>query len=622
MRLPKDLHTPRVHAFVSAQALVRNFSRGISPASRRLFALAFALFLLPLGGHKLFAQAPPEPDANMDQPYNPNAPVDSGQPQAYAQAQPPSYPQGSYSGPTSYPQQPAYGQPQSQPQSQPQALSADQLEQLVAPIALYPDALIAQILAASTYPGQIADADRWRQAQGSASSDQIAAGASVQNWDPSVKALTAFPQVLSNLDANLAWTNALGNAYYNQPQDVFQAIQVMRQRAQDAGSLQTTPQQQVTDNQGYVQIAPANPQVVYVPVYNPWAVYGQPVSPYPGFSFFGALGSFFNSSTLRFGVGMAMSAFNNSPWGWLGWGLNWLTQNVLFNQSNYYSHSNSVSDWGLQHGGPRAYTGQRSLAGNYGQPARGYNSTPGSTMPRSPNSYAGNYPHENRGMQSSAFGSARPPETWNRTPQSLSRPQTYSQSYTRPAFNSGFNNYNYSARPSQTYNSSLQAYNHNPIPVSRPQTYSPAYNRPAYSSGSNTYNPGYNSRSTYATRPAQTYGSAFQSYRAPSTNYQRSDYGQHSSFMGNSYMGASARPQSSSGFHLFGSGHSSDNPYGGHSFKEPKSFSQPKFSEPKFKEPKFKEPKFNESRSFGGGHSGGFHPFGGGHGGGGGHHRL
>ena len=91
----------------------------------------------------------------------------------------------------------------------------------MAPIALYPDTLVAQVLAASTYPAQVVDADRWRQAQGYASPDQIAAGADAQTWDPSLKALTAFPQVLAEMDRNLQWTTDLGNAYYNQPQDVL-----------------------------------------------------------------------------------------------------------------------------------------------------------------------------------------------------------------------------------------------------------------------------------------------------------------------------------------------------------------------------------------------------------------
>ncbi len=91
------------------------------------------------------------------------------------------------------------------------------------PIALYPDPLVAQVLTASTYPAQVADADRWRQAQGYAPAEQIAGGADAQNWDPSVKALTAFPQVLAEMDRNMRWTTDLGNAYYNQPQDILQA---------------------------------------------------------------------------------------------------------------------------------------------------------------------------------------------------------------------------------------------------------------------------------------------------------------------------------------------------------------------------------------------------------------
>ena len=129
--------------------------------------------------------------------------------------------------------------------------------------------------------------------------EQIAAGADAQNWDPSVKALTAFPQVLGEMDRNMRWTTDLGTAYYNQPQDILQAVQEMRQRAQAAGNLQSTPQETVNYDQGNIEVAPANPQVVYVPAYNPWVVYGQPISPYPGFSLLGALGSFFGHRRYR-----------------------------------------------------------------------------------------------------------------------------------------------------------------------------------------------------------------------------------------------------------------------------------------------------------------------------------
>ena len=291
---------------------------------KRAVALTMVLLMLPLGQVELFAQQPypaqypqsgygqqayPQPYYGQQpypqqQPYYQQQPYPQQQPsyqqqaypqqQAYAQQQ--SYAATALPAATSYPQQQSYPQ---QGYGQMQPLNADQLEQLVAPIALYPDALIAQVLAASTYPAQVAQADRWRQAQGYAPGEQIAAGADAQNWDPSVKGLTAFPQVLAEMDRNLRWTTALGNAYYNQSQDLLQAVQVMRQRAQAAGNLQTTAQETVSYDQGNIEVAPANPQVVYVPAYNPWSVYGQPVSPYPGFSLLGAMGSF---------VGAALSA--------------------------------------------------------------------------------------------------------------------------------------------------------------------------------------------------------------------------------------------------------------------------------------------------------------------------
>jgi len=140
---------------------------------------------------------------------------------------------------------------------------------------------------------------------------------------------------------------------------LLESVQVLRQRAEAAGTLQSTPQQSVSYNQGNVVVQPVDPQTVYVPSYDPWNVYGQQISPYPGFSLLGALGSFFGSdfgsSAVRFGLGIAMSAFSHMSWGWLGWGLNWLAQAIFFHQSNYFTQSSTVADWGLPRGGPRAY---------------------------------------------------------------------------------------------------------------------------------------------------------------------------------------------------------------------------------------------------------------------------
>src|ERR1700687_4379312 len=158
----------------------------------------------------------------------------------------------------------------------------EELQQLVAPIALYPDSLVAQILAASAFPEQVVEADRWVQANPDLKGDALGQAVDQQPWDPSVKALTAFPSVLGNIDKNLSWTSSLGDAYYNQQQDVMDAVQVMRQRAQEAGNLKTTPQQTVTTQGSTVIIQPSDPTVVYVPAYDPWVVYGGPIGPWPG----------------------------------------------------------------------------------------------------------------------------------------------------------------------------------------------------------------------------------------------------------------------------------------------------------------------------------------------------
>jgi Protein of unknown function (DUF3300) len=270
----------------------------------------------------------------------------------YGQAQP--YPQPGY-GDDQQNQAQGYGQLQPvTPQAQ--GMNAQQLEQLVAPIALYPDSLLAQVLAASTYPAQISAADQWRRGMGNAPPEQIAAGANAQtNWDPSVKALTAYPQVLAMMDQNLPWTTALGNAYYNQPQDVLESVQVLRQRAQAAGNLQSTPQQQVEDNQGSIAVAPPYPEVVYVPTYNPWVVYGQPIAPYPYYQPYG-LGTFVGAA-IQFGAGVAVNAFFGLPFGFLSWGLDWSANALLFHHDAWCSHSRSVADWGFAHGGPRAWRG-------------------------------------------------------------------------------------------------------------------------------------------------------------------------------------------------------------------------------------------------------------------------
>lgn len=165
--------------------------------------------------------------------------------------------------------------------------SAQELQSLVAPIALYPDALVAQILSAATFPDQVAVADNWMQQNKNLTGSALGQAVNGQSWDPSVKALTQFPSVLHNMAQNLAWTSQLGEAYHNQASDVMAAIQTLRAQAKAAGNLKSSPQQTVTtQSQGGTQvivIQPANPQVVYVPEYNPTVVYGTPYTT-PGYS--------------------------------------------------------------------------------------------------------------------------------------------------------------------------------------------------------------------------------------------------------------------------------------------------------------------------------------------------
>src|SRR5467141_3755842 len=209
----------------------------------------------------------------------------------------------------------------------------EQLQQLVAPIALYPDSLVAQILAASTFPEQVVEADRWVQAHPDLKGDALAQAVDQQPWDPSVKALAAFPSVLGNMDKNLSWTSPLGDAYYNQQQDVMDAVQVMRQRAQEAGNLKTTDQQTVTTQDSTIIIEPASPEVVYVPAYDPWVVYGGPIVAWPGW--YPYPGIWYGGPYLGFGIGF----YGGYGWGWHHWGSDWHNRVIIHDHDRYYSRS-------------------------------------------------------------------------------------------------------------------------------------------------------------------------------------------------------------------------------------------------------------------------------------------
>jgi Protein of unknown function (DUF3300) len=238
----------------------------------------------------------------------------------------------------------AYQTDQSAAPPPPQAAqqTPEQLQQLVAPIALYPDALVAQILAAATYPAEVVEADRWMQQHTDLKGKKLADEVNKQSWDPSVKALAQFPSVLANMDKNLSWTSSLGDAYVNQSQAVMDAMQVMRSRAQGAGNLKSNPQETVATQGQTITIEPVNPDVVYVPQYDPWLVYGAPLGVWPGW--YPYPGLYLAGAGIAFGVGFGLGFFAGYGWGFGHWGFDWHNRAMMFNHARYVSHSRTFAN--------------------------------------------------------------------------------------------------------------------------------------------------------------------------------------------------------------------------------------------------------------------------------------
>ncbi len=324
----------------------RAYKKAVHEGFRAFVAIAVSLLMIPYGQQGLFAQGPP--------------------------------PAGNYV-----------------------PLGAEQLDQLVAPIALYPDALVAQVLTAATYPQQVTDANNWMGQYGNMPPDQRAAAADSMPWDPSVKALTAFPSVLSNMARNYNWTAALGNAYYNQPGDVMNSVQAMRVRAQQAGTLRSTEQCRVVYNGGLVVIEPVNPAYVYVPYYNPWTIYGGPISPWGGYYYAPPpRGVVFAAGLgLGFAAGISIGLFSHYGWGYHNWSPNWHGGVVVYNHTTYISHSTTVIN-----------------RGNFGGYNRGVFERPGPGVPQ-------NF-HAPVTSQSAAFRTSGRPGEFRGSTYANGRPQT------------------------------------------------------------------------------------------------------------------------------------------------------------------------------------------------------
>jgi hypothetical protein len=200
-----------------------------------------------------------------------------------------------------------------------QLFKAEELEQFLAPIALYPDSLLTQILMASTYPLEVVQADRWAKQNKNMKGDALAKALEAQPWDPSVKSLVNFPQVLTMMSEKLDWTQKLGDAFLAQQKDVMGTIQRLRAKAQASGNLKTTKEQVVKVEKEIIIIEPASPQVIYVPAYNPTVVYGTWAYPaYPPYPVYPP-GYVATTAAFSFMAGAAVGAAWGYAWGHSDW---------------------------------------------------------------------------------------------------------------------------------------------------------------------------------------------------------------------------------------------------------------------------------------------------------------
>lgn len=283
--------------------------------------------------------------------------------------------------------------PQTAAQTTPQVTVAkfppEQLGSLVAPIAVYPDPLLAQVLAASTYPLEIIQLQQWLERNKNLKDKALADAVAKELWDPSVQALAALPEVVNRLANDIKWTTDLGNAFLAQESDVMDAVQQMRKKALDKGTIASSEQQKVEtrviENKSVIVIEPTNPEVVYVPSYDPVVVYGPAYYPYPSI-YYPSWGYYAGGLALSFGVGVMMGAFWSGGWGWgCGWGGN----NIYINNNNNFNRGNinrgnlgnrgnrpsqlpARSNWQHrpEHRGGAPY-GDRATADRFGGSARG-----------------------------------------------------------------------------------------------------------------------------------------------------------------------------------------------------------------------------------------------------------
>ncbi|HLN58704.1 MAG TPA: DUF3300 domain-containing protein, partial [Thermoanaerobaculia bacterium] len=267
-------------------------------------------------------------------------------------------------------------------QEQAAKLPPDQLDSLVAPIALYPDALLAQTLVASTYPLELVQLQQWLAKHKDLKDKALADAVAKEPWDPSIQSMAAVPEVVKRLADDIEWTTQLGDAFLDQQSDVMDAVQRMRKKAQDKGSLASNEQQKVetkvVEQKQVIVVEQSNPEVIYVPSYNPTVVYPPPVYPYPPVYYPPYTPG---AALVTFGVGMAMGA---AIWGGSCCGCGWGGGDVNVNVNNNFNKNTNVNrgqgagqgagggKWqhNSQHRGGAPYS-NKATANKYGGSARG-----------------------------------------------------------------------------------------------------------------------------------------------------------------------------------------------------------------------------------------------------------
>ena len=254
----------------------------------------------------------------------------------------------------------------------PPQYSAGQLEQMVSPVALYPDSLLSQTLMAATYPLQVVECERWVEQNPGVKGDQLDSALAAKDWDPSVKSLASFPEVLKRLNDDLEWAQDLGTAFLNQQKDVMDAVQRMREKAQQAGSLKTTQQQKIVVEKQVIEIQPADPQVIYVPAYNPTVVYGPDW--YAPYWYYPAVmapppGWVATSNAMSFMAGVAAGSCMFGGFNW-GGGNVYVNNNIFVNKRYYnnnvvYNRNNNYNNWQHNHNYPMPMRPGQGGSGEY-----------------------------------------------------------------------------------------------------------------------------------------------------------------------------------------------------------------------------------------------------------------